>query len=103
MTSAEGPRKALQFPVAVLVSLELYVMSEDHPEPLRVVAWLRLVKCRATLRWGDLQRVWASELQLRSTGLHGIMRRTKLSCSRVAMQSLATSLPRSGRCADIAP
>jgi hypothetical protein len=69
--------KAPRLPLILLASLECYVMDVAKPLGLRVIAWSRLIKVYAVLRWDDLQRLRPRDLSHRSSGLVGRLTQTK--------------------------
>ena len=76
----EGKTARAQAPpltVAMLLSLEMYVVSSSNPKCARFLAWTCLIAVWACVRVSDLQGVDVSRLQLFSSGLKGFLVRTK--------------------------
>ena len=76
----EGKTAKTQAPpltVAMLLSLEMYVVSSSNPKYARFLAWACLITVWACMRVSDLQGVDVSRLQLFSGGLKGFLVRTK--------------------------
>ena len=69
-------RKAPQYPIAVIIAMELYVTSV-RPNYARAFCWTRLVKVWCSLRADDLQGLDPSRLTLTPLGLKGVLTRTK--------------------------
>ena len=61
----------------VLAAWERMVCSTDCAQPLRLFLGTALLCCHASIRFGDIQRVRWSSLQLSSAGLHGTCAATK--------------------------
>ena len=55
-------KRAPRYPVFLLAAIERYVMDESEPAIWRVLAWAKLVKVWACLRWDDLQEIKPAEL-----------------------------------------
>ena len=55
-------KRAPRYPVFLLATIERYVMDESEPAIWRVLAWAKLVKVWACLRWDDLQEIKPAEL-----------------------------------------
>ena len=76
----EGKTAKTQAPpltVAMLLSLEMYVVSSSNPKYARFLAWTCLVTVWACMRISDLQGMDVSRIQLFSSGLKGFLVRTK--------------------------
>ena len=69
-------RKAQLFSVTLVMSLELYVCSA-RPSYKRLLAWTRLVKVFACLRFDDTRGIPPARLRLTAGGLRGILTQTK--------------------------
>jgi hypothetical protein len=65
-------RKAPPFFLIMLLSLELYIIS-DRPKYHRFLAWVRLIKVYACLRYDDCRGIPPSRLRLTNGGLRGII------------------------------
>jgi hypothetical protein len=71
-------RKAAQFPVMVVIALELVVIDADHAAYKRAYAWVTLIRIWAALRFDDSVHVRPSELTWsEKTGLSFYIRRSK--------------------------
>ena len=70
-------KRAPRYPTLLLVKMERYVLDEGEPSALRVMAWIKLLKSWACLRWSDLQATTPSELQLTEGRLATVLRKTK--------------------------
>lgn len=70
-------RQAPQIPIALLLALELAVEDEEVPLYLRGVAWVRLLKWWASMRFSDVQWVSPSSFRSGPLGLTGTISRTK--------------------------
>ena len=70
-------REAVPIPLAVLAAWERMVCTTDCAQPIRLFLGAALLCCHASIRFGDIQRVRWSSLQLSSTGLHGACTATK--------------------------
>ena len=76
----EGKTAKAQAPplsIAMLLSLEMYVVSSSNPKYSRFLAWACLIAVWACMRVSDLQGVDVSRLQLFCSGLKGFLVRTK--------------------------
>ena len=76
----EGKTAKVQAPpltIAMLLSLEMYVVSSSNPRYARFLAWACLITVWACMRIADLQGVDVSRIQLFSSGLKGFLVRTK--------------------------
>ena len=72
------PRESAQpYSVAIIVSLELYVMDGEKDFYRRVVAWAMLVCCWCSMRVDDLQSVLPESIRISSRGMTMRMNRTK--------------------------
>jgi hypothetical protein len=65
-------RRAPPFFLIMLLSLELYVVS-DRPKYHRFLAWVRLIKVYACLRYDDCRGIPPSRLRLTNGGLRGVI------------------------------
>ena len=73
-----GPRESAQpYTVAVIISLELFVMDESKDFYKRVIAWAMLVCCWCCMRVDDLQSVLPETLRISTRGMTMRMNRTK--------------------------
>ena len=72
------PRGSAQpYTVAIIISLELFVMDESKDFYKRVIAWAMLVCCWCCMRVDDLQSVLPETLRVSTRGLTMRMNRTK--------------------------
>jgi hypothetical protein len=69
------------------------VLDQEQPLGLRVVAWARLLKIFAVLRWDDLQRLRPRDVALRSSGLQGRLTQTKTSGAGKKVRDLPLYVP----------
>ena len=72
-------KRAPRYPVFLLANIERYVMDESEPAIWRVLAWAKLVKVWACLRWDDLQSIKPAELRYSDSRLTTVLRKTKTS------------------------
>ena len=77
--NARPVRRAPRFPVAILAALEMYVADESNPPYLRGVAWVRLVKVWATLRYDDHSWLSPETIIYQDGVLSATLTRTKTS------------------------
>ena len=77
--TAPPTRRAPRFPVAILAAFEKYLMDGTNPDYLRGLAWIRLVKVWATLRYDDHTWLRPSALSLTDGSLAAVLTRTKTS------------------------
>jgi hypothetical protein len=69
-------RRAPQYLIVMILSLELFVCSE-RPRYIRAVAWIKLVKVWASLRSDDVQGIDVRRLTLNTVCLRGVLAQTK--------------------------
>ena len=74
---APPTRRAPRFPVFIIMAMEIYVVNEDNPDYLRGVAWLRLVKTWASLRYDDHSWLSPSRVTFFDGELTATLTRTK--------------------------
>ena len=86
-------RKALQFPVGLVVALEVFVCDETSEYALRVVAWTRLLKYWAALRQDDLLRIAPEDVEARAGALQARLTRTKTSGTGKKVRELPVTVP----------
>ena len=72
-------RRAPRFYAAMIADLERLVVRTSESGYLRGVAWVRLVKVWASLRYDDLSWLAPAALRLGTRGLEATLRRTKTS------------------------
>ena len=73
------PVKAARFPILFVTGLEDLVMDVGTPSFSRFMAWVRLVKLWAALRSDDTEGLVPRDLRLTTTGMEGLLQRTKTS------------------------
>ena len=76
----QGKTKTKRAPppsVAMIISLEITVMSLHFPESFRAMAWVILLCTWACLRLSDLEGLDPNRLTLGTRGLRGVLVRTK--------------------------
>ena len=76
---AEPKRQAPMLPIAAVVSLELMVVNQDAELFVRGFAFYKLLKLWTACRTSDLSGLNPSTLRLTSSGLQGVLDRTKVS------------------------
>ena len=74
-----GVRRAPRFPAAIIAAMERFVVDQEKPDYLRGVAWLRLVKIWAVLRYDDHSWLAPELLSMVGGVLLATMTRTKTS------------------------
>ena len=72
-------KKASMILLGMVMALELYVMDSSRPRYCRGVAWLRLVKAWASLRFDDTLGIRPELMILTASGLEAQLERTKTS------------------------
>ena len=72
-------KKSAMVLLGIVMSLELYVVDEARPQYCRGVAWLRLVKIWASLRFDDTLGIRPELMVLTASGLEAQLERTKTS------------------------
>ena len=70
-------KKAPQYAISMLISLELKVCSKDQKFYVRVLAWCKLLKNWMVLRWDDLQGLSRSRTTLTRWCLRSVLGRSK--------------------------
>ena len=76
---AAPTKKAAMLLLGMLMALELYVLDVSRPRYCRGVAWLRLVKIWASLRFDDTLGIRPELMILTASGLEAQLERTKTS------------------------
>ncbi len=76
---AEPTKKAAMILLGMVMALELYVVDVSKPRYCRGVAWLRLVKIWASLRFDDTLGIRPELMVLTASGLEAQLERTKTS------------------------
>ena len=76
---AAPTKKSAMVLLGIVLSLELYVVDDSRPRYCRGVAWLRLVKIWASLRFDDTLGIRPELMVLTSGGLEAQLERTKTS------------------------
>lgn len=79
MLSKDRPptQRAPRYPVVMMESLEHVVEDESLRVGFRIIAWVKLVKLWATLRWDDVQKIVPKELKFFGGRMTTILRSTK--------------------------
>ena len=75
--SARAPRPAKPYTVAVLVSLEVFVMDVEQDLYFRFIAWTMLVACWTSLRVDDIQNILPETLKVSKRGFTARLAKTK--------------------------
>ena len=90
MLSKEKPptQRAPRYPVVMMEAFEHVVEDESQRIGFRVVAWVKLVKLWATLRWDDAQKIIPKELKFYGGRMTTILRTTKTSGPSKRVQEL---------------
>ena len=73
------PKPAKPYTVAILVSLEIFVMDEEQEVYFRFIAWTILLACWTSMRVDDIQNVLPETLKVSKRGFTGRLARTKTS------------------------
>ena len=76
---APPTRRAVPFPIILVISLELLVASAEFPKYLRAYAWIKLFKFWTSSRSDDLQGASFDSMVFSELGLRGYFDRTKTS------------------------
>ena len=89
MLSKEKPptQRAPRYPVVMMEAFEHVVEDESQRIGFRLVAWVKLVKLWATLRWDDVQKIIPKELKFYGGRMTTILR-TKTSGPSKRVQEL---------------
>jgi hypothetical protein len=85
--------KAPRFPMIVVAAMEAFLVDDTQPLGLRLMAFARLVKVFAVLRWDDVQRIRPRDFMLRSAGLTGRLTQTKTSGAGKKARELPLFIP----------
>ena len=90
MLSKEKPptQRAPRYPVVMMEAFEHVVEDESQRIGFRLVAWVKLVKLWATLRWDDVQKIIPKELKFYGGRMTTILRTTKTSGPSKRVQEL---------------
>eukprot|EP00435_Cladocopium_sp_Y103_P024952 s3690_g6.t1 len=90
MLSKDAPpaKRAPRYPAVFLESFECMVEDESLVLGLRLVAWIKLVKLWASLRWDDVQRIVPKELRYYAGRMTTILRITKTTGPTKRVQEL---------------
>ena len=56
-TNSRVPRQAKPYTVAILVSLEIFILDNEQELYFRFIAWVMLLACWTSLRVDDIQNV----------------------------------------------
>ena len=90
MLSKDSPpkRRAPRYPAVFLESLEAMVENDQLLMGTRAVAWIKLFKIWASLRWDDVQKVVPKELKYYAGRMTTILRITKITGPTKRVQEL---------------
>ena len=78
LTAEQAPvKQAPMLTVAMVMALELYVVSEEEPSFLRAIAWVALLMVYCTLRLDDVQGLVPDSMTLTDAGFRAVLGRTK--------------------------
>ncbi|CAL1134668.1 unnamed protein product [Cladocopium goreaui] len=90
MLSKDSPpkRRAPRYPAVFLESLEAMVENDQLLMGTRAVAWIKLFKIWASLRWDDIQKVVPKELKYYAGRMTTILRITKTTGPTKRVQEL---------------
>ena len=73
------PRQAKPYTVAILVSLEIFILDNEQELYFRFIAWVMLLACWTSLRVDDIQNVLPETLKVSKRGFTARLARTKTS------------------------
>ena len=65
-THSRAPRQAKPYMVAILVSLEVFVLDTEQDMYFRFIAWTMLIACWTSLRVDDIQNILPESLKYHS-------------------------------------
>ena len=65
-THSRAPRQAKPHTVAILVSLEVFVLDTEQDMYFRFIAWTMLIACWTSLRVDDIQNILPESLKYHS-------------------------------------
>ena len=90
MLSRDRPptQRAPRYPVVMMEAFEHMVEDESLRVGFRLVAWIKLVKLWATLRWDDIQKIVPKELKFYGGRMTTILRSTKTTGPSKRVQEL---------------
>ena len=90
MLSKDKPptQRAPRYPAAMMEAFEHVVEDDTLRVGLRLVAWIKLVKLWASLRWDDVQRIVPKELKYYGGRMTTILRSTKTTGPSKRVQEL---------------
>eukprot|EP00435_Cladocopium_sp_Y103_P067033 s408_g29.t1 len=78
-TNSRPPRAAKPYAVAILVSLEIFILDFEQDVYCRFVAWVMLIACWASMRVDDIQNNLPETLRVSKRGLTAKLSRSKTS------------------------
>eukprot|EP00435_Cladocopium_sp_Y103_P032375 s1714_g8.t1 len=81
-------KRAPRYPAVFLESLEAMVDNETLVLGMRLIAWIKLVKIWASLRWDDIQKIIPKELKYYAGRMTTVLRITKTSGPTKRIQEL---------------
>ena len=90
MLSRDAPptKRAPRYPAVFLEAFEAMVDNEGLLLGIRLIAWLKLVKLWASLRWDDIQKIIPKELKYYGGRMTTILRTTKTTGPTKRVQEL---------------
>ena len=90
MLSKDRPptQRAPRYPLVMMEAFEHVVEDEDQRIGFRLVAWVKLVKLWATLRWDDVQKIIPKELKFYGGRMTTLLRTTKTTGPSKRVQEL---------------
>eukprot|EP00435_Cladocopium_sp_Y103_P060801 s2357_g22.t1 len=81
-------KRAPRYPAVFLEALEAMVDNESLVLGMRLIAWIKLVKIWASLRWDDVQKIIPKELKYYAGRMTTVLRITKTSGPTKRIQEL---------------
>ena len=76
-TTSPDTKKAPPFTVAICISLEISILSQNIPSYLRAVMWIMLLCCWCCMRVSDLEGLDSSRMLLNENGFKAVLKKTK--------------------------
>ena len=74
-----APKAAKPYTVAILVSLEIFILDEEQDLYFRFIGWVMLLACWTSLRVDDIQNILPETMKLSRRGFTARLARTKTS------------------------
>ena len=81
-------QRAPRYPVVMMEAFEHVVEDDSQRIGFRLVAWVKLVKLWATLRWDDVQKIIPKEFKFYGGRMTTILRTTKTTGPSKRVQEL---------------